>query len=126
MADSSSLASDLRGVVATLLAGAGGLLVRDIYRFFKRRRDAKRRREQLLEVLADAARFQMDLIRSQERMTATGKIRAVTAEELAQKQGQFQERRKDIARRLWEAQGNDERRGAKDVLSPEDLEDDER
>jgi len=107
----SGVASEVRGIVGTILAGAGGLLLRDAWKWVKRRREERKRREELFAVLVDAAQWQLDEARGRERLTATGRIRPVTPEEIAERRGRDIQRRDEIARRLWEAQGHEERRG---------------
>ncbi len=118
--------ADVRGIVAALATGAGGLLLRDGWKWLKRKREeraaAARHRDELLDILADAAQWQLDEARNRERLTATGRLRPVTPEEIAEARGRDRERRQDIARRLWEATGHEERRGApqKQDVFPED------
>lgn len=125
MADSG--ATGYREIVAVVATGAGALLAKDAWKWIKRRWSeraaAARHRDELLDILADAAQWQLDEARNRERMTATGRLRPVTPEEIAEARGRERERRQDIARRLWEATGHEERRGAlpqKQDVFPED------
>ena len=123
----SGVAAEVRGVVGTILAGAGGLLLRDAWKWWKRRREARRRRDELLDVLADAAQLALDEARSRDAMTATGRIRPITPEEIAERRGRDIARRQDIARRLWEVTGHEEQRGVgQDMFAADDTESNER
>ena len=121
-------ALDWRHLVTVAAAGVGGLLLRDIRRWWQRRKAQRERDRLLLDALRDYARYALDAARTQDTLRATGRIRPHTAEELAQLHGQDVQRRHDIARRLWEATGNVERRAPRqrqDVLTPDKLEADE-
>lgn len=124
MADSG--VTGYREAIAVIATGAGALLVKDVWKWVKGRWAAKaeaaRHRDELLDILADAAQWQLDEARNRERLTATGRLRPVTPEEIAEARGRDRERRQDIARRLWEATGHEERRGTspKQDVFPED------
>lgn len=109
------VAGEVRGAVAalvgTVLSGLGGLVARDGWKAFKRSRAERKRREELLDIVADVARWQLDESRDRERLTATGRLRPVTAEEIGEARGKYSERRNELMTRLWEAQGHVERRG---------------